>query len=144
MRLGFVHVPTTDSKKSGQRLSTLLYQLMANKFMSKIEPRLMKELLREIDAAKANENVVDTGNVTEGSDGAAVDTEEEGWSSPDLARAAEFWKVGAKVAKRLNLKSDGAHLLVNGRVSGFRYQLTRTAYWAIDICRVCHRGLCQP
>lgn len=105
----------------------MLYQLMGNKFLAKMSPKMMIELLRELDASDAqNNDVVGTGKVmadTQTGNGEASESEplntqtNEGWTASDLARSAEFWRIGAKVAKRLNLKSSSPHLLVNGRVS---------------------------
>ncbi|WRT66985.1 uncharacterized protein IL334_003951 [Kwoniella shivajii] len=42
----------------------------------------------------------------------------DGLSAVDVAAAAEFWKIGSDVAKKLGLRDGKPHLLVNGRLVG--------------------------
>ncbi|WVQ70245.1 uncharacterized protein L199_008471 [Kwoniella botswanensis] len=42
----------------------------------------------------------------------------DGVSTIDAAAAAEFWKVGTEIAKKLGLRDGKPHLLVNGRLVG--------------------------
>lgn len=98
----------------------MLYQLMANQFLSKLSPPLLAQIMGELDKAGplGDEKVVAEGEVkADSEEGAEPSTEtQDGWSEPDLARGSEFWRYGTKVAKRLNLKGTRPHLLVNGRV----------------------------
>lgn len=120
-RVSFVHVPTTDSKNViGPRLSTLLFQLSVKNDESKVTAESLLDMMDEV--AQLRDSIVDVGEIRAqaNAEGAPLNSfTPDGWSSPDVALAAEFWvKIGPSVAEKLGLKSSKPHILVNGRVVG--------------------------
>lgn len=127
-RLGFVHVPSTASLPSaGLRLSTILYQLLSASVMQNLPPSDLLGLVTEKIAQDADVvNLAQDGRIFAQSDqkvfegGPLHALTSSGWSVTDTAAAAEFWRVGAEIAKSLGIKEGQTHLLVNGRVSNLR------------------------
>ncbi|ORY32220.1 UDP-glucose:Glyco protein glucosyltransferase-domain-containing protein [Naematelia encephala] len=125
-RLGFIHVPSvTSTALPGARLSTVIYQLLAESALSRTTPASMLQLLDELDSQR--DNVDQDGRILQSEDDDPEQAVEgsplnvfssEGWSAPDTAAAAEFWKVGTAIKQRLGLRSDLPHLMVNGRLVG--------------------------
>lgn len=120
-RVSYVHVPDAQSANvPGPRLSTLLFQLTAKNEESAVTAESLLDMMDEVKQLKTN--LVDLGDLTAqaNAEGGVLNSfVAEGWSSPDVALAANFWgRVGPQVADRLGLKNAQPHLVVNGRVVG--------------------------
>ena len=120
-RLGFIHVPDASAPVRGEyRLSTLIHQLVSKSALAKISPADLLILIKELDGATEDFDpdgrvLSDAAQQVFASTPLNIFTS-AGWTVADTAAAAEFWKIGTKIAATLGLRSKQPHLLVNGRV----------------------------
>lgn len=155
-RLGFVHFPSSVDPRPVPRFSTILYQLLSTSALQTLSSNNLSvlALIEEIVLSGHNTDNLDSDgrivsekaqNVFEGTPLHALTS--SGWSTTDLAAAAEFWRVGTDIARSLGIKEGQTHILVNGRV-GFALLVRQTAanppaYWSCDAWELPCRGLCR-
>ncbi|WVW83270.1 hypothetical protein I302_105289 [Kwoniella bestiolae CBS 10118] len=130
------------------RLSTALYQLHASSLLSQATANDLLEVIKGLNRSNDNvdrlvipssgeediQEAKETGDVDASGQNCFTLNEEDtkryfdhhpiqkaafdGVSAIDIAAAAEFWKIGNGIAKKLGLRDGKPHLLVNGRLVG--------------------------
>ncbi|WVN85210.1 uncharacterized protein L203_100355 [Cryptococcus depauperatus CBS 7841] len=142
-RLGFIHTPTSaGSCSSGEYcLSIVLYQLVSQNALALAKPADLLELISDLENFLTDKNGLYTDGVIESdpeNPGAERNLENDpennrqryweakplhamtfgGWTSDNIAKSREAWTYGNNIARKLGIRNNGPHILVNGRLVG--------------------------
>jgi UDP-glucose:glycoprotein glucosyltransferase len=122
-RLGFIHVPTSDSRTStGHSASTVLHQLVSLSTLRTVTAEEVLELIEHMNEDEASfkkradgpQKPLD-GLRHEGIQSLAL----KGWRiDQEVQNPYNTWEeAGTEIARKLGIDATKPHLIVNGRVS---------------------------
>ncbi|KAK9346477.1 UDP-glucose:glycoprotein glucosyltransferase-domain-containing protein [Lipomyces starkeyi] len=109
IRVKFMHNPGLE--KNTPRLSTLLYYLSESSVLSKISPKELYEVTKDITFIENFKKLPGVEKLFQ----FQSDAKTEGWAFPDNAAAFQFWESAKPLMHSLGLSTGQGMVLVNSR-----------------------------
>ncbi|KAK9375397.1 UDP-glucose:glycoprotein glucosyltransferase-domain-containing protein [Lipomyces chichibuensis] len=144
IRVKFMHNPGFE--KNAPKLSTLLNYLSESGVLSKISPKELYELTKDITPTEDFKKLPGIQKLFQ----LQSDAKTEGWAVPDNAAAFQFWESAKPLMRSLGLSTGEGTILVNSRAirlspsahldsfdltSLLKYESTSRTYLAVQAAR---------